>query len=508
MPILSRRNAPSLLRQVGNKQHATNEDHEEDSLPTPPASNNMKRDAAGIKTSTVKKDEDIFADPASSSDEDAATALPTAKTTASFRPSKKFNPTANGPAAGTSTFRKPAGISPDSTRSKRSASDEAENDADAGASSGSDDKMVFSSQTSFKKPRSSGLSGKARPNTNIHAPTGKPNMYGKKKVFTSKDRKDKLQPQKAGFKAAKGADILPPKPQAPAFKAAKGADMFTFGQREENGPGASNAQVLEDGTPGSPELSELSELDSEVEEVDVRTLGLPTPKDYVAKTSCQICGSGVPLMLKQGFQDEYTQGKAMDYKWQQRFCLYHKKESAKQTYDERKYPEIKWERLERRVRQHHDHLIAVLEGRVSSVYRKRLQKQLDSGAAKSAKSAFGDKAFNKNGVLDKDEVEIRPGYYGLKGERLMTEHILHHLSDELRERSANDPLIVASGVAGGVSGFVQAVLVPELAVALVREDLKVGEKRARDVLGESWELGELVHDEAEEKVEVTIDDDE
>lgn len=487
MPALAR-NAPSLLRQVRNKPHATHEDHEEDQLPTPPDSNTMRRKGAattGARSSTNKKEDDIYVDPASSSDEDAA-ALPTANKSASFKPSKPFEP-ANNLAASKSTFKNPPGISPESTHSsKRSSSDEAD-DADPGASSGSDDKMVFSSQPSqsFKRKRSLGT-GKPRQSVNIHAPTAK---YGRKPtVFTAKNRKNAVQPQKAtGFKAAKGSELMPPKPQAPAFKAAKGADMFTFGHQEEVG-------AVDGDAPGSPELSELSSLDSDVEEVDPQTLGLPTPKHYVASTNCPICRTSVPILLKQEFEDTFTKGKAMDYKWQQRFCYHHKKDSAKRTYEERGYPDIKWESLERRVRHQHDRILAVLEGRGSSVYRKRLQKQIDSGSVKSARSALLKK-------LVKGDLEIRPGYYGPKGEKLMMEHILHHLSDELRERSANDPLIAAFGLAGGVSGFVQAVLVPEVAVALVKADLMVDEQRARDVLAESWELGELVNDEADEKVE-------
>jgi hypothetical protein len=48
---------------------------------------------------------------------------------------------------------------------------------------------------------------------------------------------------------------------------------------------------------------------------------------------------------------------------------------------------------------------------------------------------------------------------------------------------------------------VQAVLVPEVAVLLVKEDMKVDMQQARKILAESWELGELLNEEADEKVE-------
>ena len=57
-----------------------------------------------------------------------------------------------------------------------------------------------------------------------------------------------------------------------------------------------------------------------------------------------------------------------------------------------------------------------------------------------------------------------------------------------------------------MSGFVQAVLVPELAWALVREDL--GSKSSRnpmEVIAESAELGELLHPDQGDKVQEVID---
>lgn len=85
-----------------------------------------------------------------------------------------------------------------------------------------------------------------------------------------------------------------------------------------------------------------------------------------------------------------------------------------------------------------------------------------------------------------------------------TEHIVSHLSDDLRRQSTKDRLVAAVGVSGGVSGFVQSVLVPELAEQLVCEDMRVPEERARVVLKESGELGELLHPDANDRVEHVV----
>ena len=69
-------------------------------------------------------------------------------------------------------------------------------------------------------------------------------------------------------------------------------------------------------------------------------------------------------------------------------------------------------------------------------------------------------------------------------------------------------LVAASGVSGGVSSFVQAVLVPELAEQLVSEDMKVSGQRPREIIAESAELGELLNPEVEDKVTEGVSDDE
>lgn len=71
----------------------------------------------------------------------------------------------------------------------------------------------------------------------------------------------------------------------------------------------------------------------------------------------------------------------------------------------------------------------------------------------------------------------------------------------------SDKLIAAVGVSGGVSGYLQAVLVPELAVSLVCEDMEVGADRARGIMGESAELGDLLNAEQDERVQRNTEDD-
>lgn len=56
------------------------------------------------------------------------------------------------------------------------------------------------------------------------------------------------------------------------------------------------------------------------------------------------------------------------------------------------------------------------------------------------------------------------------------------------------------GVSGGVSGYLQSVLVPEMALALVMEDAGCTAEEARRIVAESYEIGEALNEEEEEKV--------
>ena len=79
------------------------------------------------------------------------------------------------------------------------------------------------------------------------------------------------------------------------------------------------------------------------------------------------------------------------------------------------------------------------------------------------------------------------------------EHLAKTFSNLLGELNDSDKLISAGG---GVSAYVQAVLVPELATALIKEDMGVNEERARKIVSESADLGELVNEEEGDVVNV------
>lgn len=84
------------------------------------------------------------------------------------------------------------------------------------------------------------------------------------------------------------------------------------------------------------------------------------------------------------------------------------------------------------------------------------------------------------------------------------ENIISHFSHKIRRRAASDSLVST----GGVSAFVQAVLTPELAVMLVKEDMKTDDEGARAVLRDSAEVGHLLNEEEDEVIQDPESEDE
>lgn len=69
---------------------------------------------------------------------------------------------------------------------------------------------------------------------------------------------------------------------------------------------------------------------------------------------------------------------------------------------------------------------------------------------------------------------------------------------KIRRLASSDSLIST----GGVSGFVQAVLVPELAVMLVQADMNIDdEEKAREILRNSVEIGHMLNEEEDELIQ-------
>ena len=79
---------------------------------------------------------------------------------------------------------------------------------------------------------------------------------------------------------------------------------------------------------------------------------------------------------------------------------------------------------------------------------------------------------------------------------------MSRFASKLRRLAASDKLIAS----GDISGYVQAVLVPELAVLLIMDDMNVDRERAREIMTESIDMGNLLNEEEDEQIRDPVND--
>jgi len=205
---------------------------------------------------------------------------------------------------------------------------------------------------------------------------------------------------------------------------------------------------------------------------------IPSSKPHV----CPMCNDEVDPDLLGNFKRKHPR---MTIDQEQRFCQLHKKNSAKTAWDKNGYPDIRWSTLDGRIAKRYGFLRHILEGG-KSYYGDVFGKKVKDGQYKT---------------LLKSEENLTPGYYGVRGLRVMSENIVAEFSTLLRKRAVKDRLVSARGHIA----YVQSVLVPELTVQLVMEDMGVDEEEARVIMKESVWVGELLN---EEVADVIMSDDE
>jgi hypothetical protein len=207
--------------------------------------------------------------------------------------------------------------------------------------------------------------------------------------------------------------------------------------------------------------------------------------DFLTMTQqarCPMCNAHVsPDTIR-----EYTKAGRMNIRTQERFCRAHRVKSAEDDWELQGYPEINWDKLDSRISKHHSFIKKMINGQESH-YRNLLSEKVESG---------------KDRNLMKMTSNLTPGYYGARGLRAISENIFHKFTPLLRKRMVQDPLMSARGY----TAYVQTVLVPEATVLLIQEDMSVDAEKAREILSDSVEVGELLNEEIEDVVRKKVFD--
>lgn len=256
----------------------------------------------------------------------------------------------------------------------------------------------------------------------------------------------------------KKADLSPAAPARAVFRL---PELFTSTTRDPGEEPYTRA--------ANEDLPKLSS-DDEDGQADATKLRIPDSVDETSVANCPWCNEEVDKTLL----DAFAKGARLTVRMQTRFCQLHKQHAAKRAWNDRNYPEIDWDTVEDRFATHRDFLLAIVNGR-GSHFRNILAKNVEEGKSRAMKN---------------DE-NLNPGYYGPRGFVAMCDYLVSEFSDILKKCAVDDKVIAGRGSAA----FIQAVLVAELGVRLIMEDMQVSESKARRIMEDSKEVGELVQQE-------------
>lgn len=510
MPPLSKR-TPKLLGTVGGMKHAGDEDHEE-----PIA----KRRQIPVKRKP-QDEEDINAEP-ESTDEELNTPQPRAprpKTTLAAsapepdelrRPQRKtpskvqiIRP-ASPPAEELRQPRKP----------KRTLDDNKENNSAASSQSSSratqdnpfNFGMEYASQGSNKSKNVAKFGGVTK---NIHAAPPKapkrkaPAIRVPKQNSINAKQASKPEPIAEGNDSDSEVSMLDGDELDDVLKSSSSQPVPANQQSEDRElrlasrrakPTVLHDQLGDWMQDRAPESSQPDSSAPKQECGDLESYLKQLPKEAEEGTQCPICRATV----QEDDYWDYWKGKNRTIKNQNQFCRAHRTKSAQEEY-KKDYPEIVWDDLPRRIKKRRMDLYKILHNERSSTYRDRYEPLALTGRAAAVPSRRRDLPEHVQEELEShalDDLSTYPGYYGPHGRRLITETVMKVLKNEIKKCS--DPVVQGSGPAT----FVQAVLVPEVAIMLIMEDCLVDRQAAEEIREKTYELGMLLNEEIEDSIEV------
>ncbi|PLN84453.1 hypothetical protein BDW42DRAFT_40367 [Aspergillus taichungensis] len=233
-------------------------------------------------------------------------------------------------------------------------------------------------------------------------------------------------------------------------------------------------------------LNELSQWGDM--EADTTAPTPPPPKTLRPEESlCPMCKQPVDPGLLLTFLEQPRQ-RIRD---QKRFCESHQSDTVEKEWTEKRYPTIDWAHFDERLEGHFADLERLLAPDSTSYYRNLLDSELKSGQAKNFRLTL-----DGNGLEN-----MSCGYYGTRGAAKMLQAVTTRFSRKLRRLAADDHIVKKAGVVP----YAQAVLVPELAMRLVKEDMGVNDETARVIIRESIEIGEKVNYELNDTVPIPED---
>ncbi|WEW58873.1 hypothetical protein PRK78_004341 [Emydomyces testavorans] len=236
----------------------------------------------------------------------------------------------------------------------------------------------------------------------------------------------------------------------------------------------------------SGSLSPLSSVASEKRDLTAdEKRYIDSPDDFIRCPACR-------ELLDPEYLTVFQLEKGLSFSKQLQVCQEHKRWTAERDWRLREYPIIDWDALEQRLEKYFAELDQILTRKKPSFFRNSLECSNDGNTKKDNFRLTANSNFDM----------MSSGYYGPRGSKKMTDAIISKFASKIRHLAPSDSLMQAAGV----SGFIQAVLVPELTVMLVKEDMGVGDEKARQIMRESTAIGDLLNEQPDDIITVNDED--
>lgn len=174
----------------------------------------------------------------------------------------------------------------------------------------------------------------------------------------------------------------------------------------ENSIEGSQSSTIEPQFSSSSQVRYMDDISLELKETKLREQG-KRKKIFETTDVCVLCAAVLPLGALDTWKDDAGELRPIRMAEWTKICNNHKAVDLQKEWEEKGYPMIEWKGLRKRVGEHHEFLVRIVENKVPSPFREAFAKQ--------QKEIRGNTAL----LLRKDHQLQYPGYYGPRGSGIL-----------------------------------------------------------------------------------------
>ncbi|TGJ71143.1 hypothetical protein EYR41_003130 [Orbilia oligospora] len=219
------------------------------------------------------------------------------------------------------------------------------------------------------------------------------------------------------------------------------------------------------------------------------------PKKY----RCPMCKEEVSKQLYESYLPDLEKKYKIDLR--RKFHKSHKLAKVHKKVSELDIPEIDWDTLEDRCKEHFPYLSDIMARKTESHYR-------DLSEKFCTKKRNDHKGRTEALFDDGDWEKTYPGYYGPRGSEIIGDAISNSklVNTALKELSEKKDITT---LRGGAGAYIQRILVPEVGTRLIMEDFRMADDeidKARELMQNTIDIGLLLNHGEEDGDLIGVDD--